>query len=122
MMRPMEVIASPYRLKSGQLGDSIISSSINLTAEGFALYQNSQNPFDAYTDIRFTLGKDCHVELSLFNSMGTKIKTLINADASAGDHVATLDSDDNLPAGVYFYQLKNPAFAETKKLVVYRKK
>ena len=123
MMRPMEIIASPYRwFKSGSLGDSIIASPVNGTTEGFALYQNSPNPFDDYTDIRFTLGKDCHVELLLFNSMGAKIKTLINADAPAGDHIATLYSDNNLPAGVYFYQLKTPAFAETKKLVVFRKK
>jgi FtsP/CotA-like multicopper oxidase with cupredoxin domain len=116
MMRPMEIIASPYRFKSGQLGDSIISP-VKGVAEGFALYQNSPNPFSTSTDIRFTLGKDCHVELTLFNSLGTKIKTLINADAPAGDHIATLYSD-NLPAGVYFYQLKTASFAETKKLVV----
>jgi hypothetical protein len=112
----MEIIASPYRFKSGQLGDSIISP-VKGVAEGFALYQNSPNPFSTSTDIRFTLGKDCHVELTLFNSLGTKIKTLINADAPAGDHIATLYSD-NLPAGVYFYQLKTASFAETKKLVV----
>jgi len=116
MMRPMNVIASPYRFKSGLLGDSIIPP-VKGGAEGFALYQNSPNPFSTSTDIRFTLGKDCHVELTLFNSMGSKIKTLINADAPAGDHIATLYSD-NLPAGVYFYQLKTASFAETKKLVV----
>jgi spore coat protein A len=118
MMRPMNVIASPYRLKSGQLGNELNSTPEKVVAEGFALYQNSPNPFTTSTEIRFTLGKDCHVELALFNSMGKKVKTLINADAPAGDHIATLYSDNNLPSGVYFYQLKAGSFVDTKKLVL----
>lgn len=114
MMRPYKVIAQPRVAAAAALKNAGLSSPVNT---GFALFQNSPNPFRTNTDIRFTLGTDCHVELVLYNSMGTKIKTLINADAPAGDHIATLYSD-NLPSGIYIYQLKAGSFVESKKLVV----
>jgi len=115
MMRPYKVIAQPRPAAvSVMLKNATLSSPAN---PGFELFQNSPNPVTTNTDIRFTLGTDCHVELVLFNSMGAKIKTLINADAPAGDHLVTLYSD-NLPSGVYIYQLKAGSFVESKKLVV----
>ena len=114
MMRPMNVLPNPSR-RWVKAGDAIADNMMN--AGDNALFQNSPNPFTNTTDIRFTLAQDCHVELVLFDNLGTKIKTLINADAPAGEHLATLYAD-NLPAGIYLYQLKAGSFTDTKKLVL----
>jgi hypothetical protein len=116
MMRPMLVQANPSRklLKSAQItADNVSIPSV----EGFALEQNSPNPFSTETVIMFKIPYDTHVQLKLFSIMGVEVKTLINADTPAGIHNIWLSSE-NLSAGTYVYQIKAGDFVSTKKLVI----
>lgn len=69
------------------------------------LEQNTPNPFNEETAISFSLQADGHVELKVLDSRGNVVLTLINKETEAGHHRFTL-SGQNLPKGLYFYQLK----------------
>jgi len=43
--------------------------------------------------------------LEVYNSLGQKVKTIINEHLKKGNHKISFKAD-NLPAGTYFYKLK----------------
>ena len=85
--------------------------------EKASLSQNSPNPFNPTTSIRFALPADSHVQLVVFNARGQLVATLIDSDAPAGHHTVELDAS-SLSSGVYFYRLTAGGFTETKKMTL----
>ena len=85
--------------------------------EFFTLSQNYPNPFNPTTAIRFTLPAECHVTLTVYNSLGRKVSTLIDQDAPAGEHTVQMDARD-LPSGVYFYRLEAGSFRATRSMLM----
>ena len=83
----------------------------------FELSQNYPNPFNPSTTIEFRLVKESFVELSVTNTLGKRVATLIQGTRPAGDHVATFDAAD-LPSGVYFYSLRSGNVSMTKRLML----
>lgn len=109
-----------------------ISNFIILTADGvtgvqntktlpeeFNLNQNYPNPFNPSTIISFDLPVDSEVELTVFNSIGQEVATLVNRNLSAGYHTIEFDAA-NLSSGIYFYKLKTENFVQTRKMVLLR--
>jgi flagellar hook assembly protein FlgD len=88
----------------------------------FSLHQNYPNPFNPTTTITYALPKKEDVTLTIFNSLGRKIRTLVNEQQVAGNYEIKWDgTDDNgkaVPSGIYFYQLKAGTFTETKKMTL----
>jgi hypothetical protein len=85
----------------------------------FALYQNYPNPFNPTTTIRYLLPSRVHVTLSVFNTLGQQIATLLNETEDAGYHDVRFDGS-GLASGVYFYRLHARDFVQTKKVVILR--
>jgi FtsP/CotA-like multicopper oxidase with cupredoxin domain len=115
MMRPLNVQPSPVR--SSTKSEQLIAE--NIVIDGYVLEQNAPNPFSTETEIKFSIPNDAHVRLTLYNSIGAEVKTLISAEAPAGNHTVRLSSD-NLANGLYFYQLKAGLFTSTKTLIINR--
>ncbi|MEO6869820.1 MAG: FlgD immunoglobulin-like domain containing protein [Ginsengibacter sp.] len=88
------------------------------------LEQNYPNPFIGTTKINFRLFASSHVVLSVFNTSGQKIKTLVNADYEPGNYSIDWDGKDNnqktLSSGVYLYRLNAGSLIEVKKIVIGR--
>lgn len=82
------------------------------------------NPFDRRTEIAFSLARDSHARLSIFDVTGRQITTLVDQELPAGNHAYSWDgrTAENLVAagGVYFYRLETPDFSETRKVVQLR--
>jgi hypothetical protein len=57
------------------------------------------------------------VTLSVFNTLGQEVATLVNAELAAGYHQTTFDAS-TLPSGIYLYRLKAGDFLETKSLLL----
>jgi len=118
MMRPMDVLPNPSRLATGPrrvMADTLINT--NVAINGFALEQNTPNPCNTETEIRFQIPNDMHVQLKLYNSLGVELKVLLDVNALAGNHTVTLYTD-NLPSGTYIYQFTAGDFRSTKKLMI----
>ena len=76
----------------------------------FVLYQNYPNPFRLTTLISFYLIHNAKVELKIYNSLGRRIKILLNENRSKGLIAIEWDGRDELglklSSGIYFYELR----------------
>ena len=61
----------------------------------FALAQNTPNPFNPSTVIRYTLPENAPVQLTVFSTTGQVIRTLVSAQVEAGSHQAVWDGRDD---------------------------
>jgi hypothetical protein len=83
----------------------------------YSLGQNYPNPFNPATRIRYALPADTHVRLEVFNVIGQKVATLVDAPQPAGYYDRTFDAR-GLPSGLYFYRLVTPEVNFLKKMMV----
>jgi hypothetical protein len=96
-----------------------IASSSTQSPAVFKLEQNYPNPFNPSTTIRYALRQRAHVTLSVFNTLGQQVATLVNDVQEAGYHDIRFDAT-GLASGVYFYRLQAGTYVETKKLLLVR--
>lgn len=87
--------------------------------DDFKLMQNYPNPFNPVTKINFDVPKQSKVMLTVFDVLGREIKTIVNADLTAGSYSYDFDAG-NLSSGVYFYKLSADNFSAVKKMVLLR--
>jgi len=83
----------------------------------YSLSQNFPNPFNPITNINYSVPMRNNVELVIFNTLGEKIRILVNEVKNAGNYNVTFDAS-NLPSGVYFYRISAGEFIQTKKLLL----
>ena len=83
----------------------------------FRLLQNYPNPFNPTTTISYQLSAVTQVNLSVYDILGRRVETMVNAKQNAGSYNVTFDAN-RLASGVYFYRLEAGAFSQTKKLMV----
>lgn len=83
----------------------------------FELGQNYPNPFNPSTTIEFSLARESFVELTVTNTLGKKVATLVHGTHPAGRHAVHFEAVD-LPSGVYFYTLRSGGIAITKRLML----
>lgn len=100
------------------------TSPLDKLGSALALYAPSPNPVSAGSQIVFAIPTSGSVELSVFDTVGRKVRSLANGPHAAGFHIVSFDgrADDHslLPAGVYFYRLDTDGQDLTKKLVIAR--
>lgn len=88
----------------------------------YALFQNSPNPFNPVTLIRFDLPENAAVKLAIYNVKGERVRLLVDGFLQAGRKAARWDGKDDLgrttASGVYFYRIETEAFVESKKMVL----
>jgi photosystem II stability/assembly factor-like uncharacterized protein len=85
--------------------------------EEFSLYQNYPNPFNPTTRINYAVPKQSFVSIVIYDGLGRKVTTLVNEEKSAGNYTATYKAN-NLPSGIYIYQMRTDGFTLTKKMIL----
>ena len=85
--------------------------------ESYALYQNYPNPFNPDTDIKYAVPSDVSVTLKVYNVLGAKVATLVDASQKAGVYNVRWDARD-LASGVYFCRLQAGDFTAVRKMVL----
>ena len=83
----------------------------------FALYQNYPNPFNPTTKIRYELPNSGFVTLKVYDALGSEVKTLVKGNKPAGSHEVEFNAE-NLPSGIYFYELKTNNQVLTRKMIL----
>ncbi len=88
----------------------------------FELFQNYPNPFNPETTIRYSLPATGYVEIVVFNFLGQKVKSLVNAVQQGGAHqIQWNGTDENgqmVSSGIYYYQLKSGNEDVVKKMIL----
>ena len=72
--------------------------------ERFALKQNFPNPFNPTTSISYEIPTSGLVTLDVFDSLGRRVRSLVNREQLAGSYEITFDAK-SLASGVYLYKL-----------------
>ena len=88
----------------------------------FALGQNYPNPFNPSTIIPYQLPAAGHVRLDVFNVLGQRLATLVDAEQSARAHTTQWDGTDAAGraagAGVYIYRMSGGGVTVSRRMVL----
>jgi hypothetical protein len=86
------------------------------------LFQNYPNPFNPSTVIPFSLSQPSDINLTVYNALGQRIRTLADGFHSSGRHSCVWDGRNSdgraVAAGVYIYRLKTGDTALSSKMLL----
>jgi len=89
-----------------------------------ALAQNTPNPFNPATTLRFALPHNGRVSLTIFDISGRLVRTLVDGRFDAGRHSAVWDGTDDagrsVASGVYLYRLTADGRTLVRRLALLR--
>jgi hypothetical protein len=88
---------------------------LNQTA-GLRLISNSPNPFSSSTYITYTT-QGGHTNVQVFSPEGRLIRTLVDAEQTAGTYKVWFENEDYAP-GVYYARLQNGPVAQVANMVI----
>ena len=87
----------------------------------YSLDQNYPNPFNPDTKIKYSLPFESNIKITIYNSLGETVKTLLNNVEAAGSHEIRFDAS-GLSSGIYICSLRanstdgKQTFQNTRKL------
>ena len=88
----------------------------------YILHQNYPNPFNPVTTLRYDLPENSLVNITIYDMLGKKVKTLINQTQDAGYRSVIWNATNNygkpVSAGIYLYQIQSGEYISTKKMVL----
>jgi C1A family cysteine protease len=88
----------------------------------FALNQNHPNPFNLQTNITYSVSKSGRVNLTIYDLLGRRVRTLVDENQSPGEKSVEWDGRDDkgniVASGIYFFKIETANFIETKKMML----
>lgn len=74
--------------------------------------------------IRFDVPANSHVNITIFNLVGQKVRNLVNRSFAPGKHEIDWDGQDErgmvLASGVYIYRIMAGSFIQSRKMIFLR--
>jgi beta-glucanase (GH16 family) len=108
---PQELVIDYVRVyQDGVNGLSQESSGANLG-------QNYPNPFDDYSSITFSLPREQHVLLEVYDSLGRKVRTLADKWYGPGSHQVGIEAH-GLEPGLYSYRLQTGESSGIRQMLI----
>ena len=103
-------------------GTGVESDIVSGLPERISLGQNYPNPFNPTTNIQFGLPNPDNVRITIFNTLGQKVRTLANSYFDAGYHLVTwngrADDGSEVTSGAYYYRFEAGNIRISKKMLV----
>jgi len=118
----------PMLIIDGRL-QTVVDSDLASTPEHFVLHPNFPNPFNASTMIRYELpsmvsSASTPVQLTIYNLLGHKIRTLIDQQQEPGYHSILWDGRNSrglsVASGVYFYRISVGEHIRSRRMLLLR--
>ena len=101
-----------------------VASSAKALPDAFRLLQNYPNPFNPETTIRYDLPQSSRVSLIIYDLMGRKVRTLVNAEQQPGYKRVIWDATDDMgrqvSSGIYIYRITAGKMTLSSKMVLLR--
>ena|GEM_PF-1497138 len=79
----------------------------------FNLSQNYPNPFNPSTEIEYSVQTASRVEITVYNALGQKVKTLVSETKTPGNYKALFNAGQ-LCSGIYFYRFSAQSLESEK--------
>jgi hypothetical protein len=95
----------------------------NIKDLNYSLKQNYPNPFNPSTNINYYIPFESKVNITVYNTLGAKIKELVNSNEAQGNYEVKFDGM-GLASGIYFVTLKaasadgRQSFTSSKKMIL----
>ncbi len=104
---------------SGNITATVSTAITQLTelVDSYELSQNYPNPFNPTTNIKFSIENSSKVSLTIYNSVGIEVETLINENLTSGAYKIEWNAV-NYPSGVYYYKIESANFIQTRKMLL----
>ena len=104
-----------------QYGDLFISLNLALRSVNYTLSHNYPNPFNSTTAIDFVSEGNFPAELSIYDALGRKVKTLFKGTTRKGINHSVwngkTDSGNEVASGMYIYMLNINGSLYSKKMI-----
>ena len=84
---------------------------------GYKLEQNTPNPANGQTVIKYTVPGKERISITLFDAEGRVAAVWVDEEKNKGDHLVVVDLT-KYSAGTYFYRMEAGTLSDTRKLVV----
>ena len=88
----------------------------------YALHSAYPNPFNPVTTIRYDLPEQSFINLTIYNILGKKVRTLVNDLQGAGNRSVIWNGTDefgrSVGTGIYLYQIRAEDFNQTRRMVL----
>ncbi|MBN2424535.1 MAG: T9SS type A sorting domain-containing protein [Calditrichaceae bacterium] len=101
---------------------SVSAPASELNPFSFTLLQNSPNPFNPQTTIRYHLKKHTNVVLKVYDLQGREVKTLLQSTQNAGEYSVNWNGIDKnnkqVSSGFYIYELQAGSERQSKKMLL----
>ena len=117
----------PFHIQSAILSNSAemitaVEEIPDVTPDEYVLGDAYPNPFNAATTIDFAIPAKGHAVMTVLNSQGQQVNTVVNEFLSAGTYRTSWDgtnaSGDLAGGGMYFYRLRVGDYELTKKMTL----
>jgi len=111
----------PDYILNGNWETSIPESTVSIPAE-FEMAQAFPNPFNASTEIQYTLSKSADVQFLIFDIQGRLVQSLNQGRQSEGRHLIRWSGHDHsgavVPSGAYFCMIQSGHEQQVQKLML----
>ncbi|MFZ1289512.1 MAG: T9SS type A sorting domain-containing protein [Melioribacteraceae bacterium] len=112
-----ETVVDPDTTDNSDSTTTSIAENNSFSPNEYNLAQNYPNPFNPSTTISYTIPEAGFTKLSIYNSLGEVIQSLVNENQSAGRYSVNFIAN-NIPSGMYFYTISSGNFTQTNKMVL----
>jgi hypothetical protein len=119
-----DIVSADYQYRLQQVDydgttsySSIVDVVVDLVPNDFTLYQNYPNPFNPVTTIKFDVPKSSYVNITVYNSIGEKVETIVNEQLEEGIYNVQFDAS-KLSSGFYIYRFTAAENVFTKKMIL----
>jgi len=124
------VVAYDFNGNQGEFSPEVSTSVTGIEDEelrlpkSFALHQNYPNPFNPETNIAFDIPTRTNVTIVIYNTLGQKVRTLIQDVREPGSYKVVWDGRNDagiqVASGVYIYMIRAGNFVKSKKMTLMR--
>jgi hypothetical protein len=94
-----------------------VANELKTLPQEYTLFQNYPNPFNPSTTIKYSLPIAGNVLLTVYNSIGSKVVTIVNEYKPAGNYSVQFNGS-NLASGIYLYRLEIEGFSTVRKFII----
>ncbi len=83
----------------------------------YELMQNYPNPFNPATSIQFSIPRNGHVSLAVYDILGRVVANLVNEVKQPGSYTVSFNAS-HFASGMYFYRLEAGDYTSVKKMIL----